>query len=228
MKFSKMLAVTLCVFILTLSTSFASNKAQTIIRLFSYDPHPNSAIFPNLIPFDGKLVKAQVVFNETWKANKNIYELSKIGFTLNFLSNNKVIRKAIIKPFELKSKIMQKGRLVCETFLGKNRLQVTFESEQKNKNRLTDITFKFKILYNNKGMENLLANSTKEGAKDFRLSLAQKFVFKANKLKSDSIPEKIDMLKRALKLAPKASASPAAAAFHSSVSKSIRELEQSK
>lgn len=214
----KTIFLTLMIFAIAFSTQlFAENKVQTFARLFSYDPHPNSAVFANPIPYSGSLAKAEVIFHEVWTTKNSKTGLEKIGFTLNLTNNGNILGTLNLKPVSINSKMQKPGYVVAVGNLNNVKLQVSTVSTLKDRNSITDMTLKFELVYDNSSMAAVQTTQRPTGSSNFKLSLAEKFEKRADDLKEGSNAEKIVMYKRAIKIAPAKSSSPIAAAFHQRV-----------
>ncbi|HMM61447.1 MAG TPA: hypothetical protein PKC25_15105 [Candidatus Rifleibacterium sp.] len=66
-RFSTLLFLVL---VMTVTVAFASDQRveQKFTRLFSFDPHPMVAEFPEPVPYKGEFLKHEVLFHETWKS----------------------------------------------------------------------------------------------------------------------------------------------------------------
>lgn len=225
MKLTKIYFFTLIIFTVVCSTNlFAENKVQTFARLFSYDPHPNSAIFAKTIPYSGSLAQAEVVFHEVWTTKSSKTGLTKVGFTLNLKSNNKILGTINIKPVTISSNMQKAGSIVAVGNINNVKLQVSTISTQKDKSSITDMTLKFELTYDNSTMTSVQKTQRPTGSSNFTLSLAEKFEKRADELKEGSNAEKIVMYKRALKIAPANNSSAMATAFHTRVTNKITAL----
>ncbi|HAE39418.1 MAG TPA: hypothetical protein DCG57_12380, partial [Candidatus Riflebacteria bacterium] len=71
-----------CFIVISSSALLAENVEKTLVRMFSYDPHPGSAVFADKAPFNGKMHDFEIVFVESWQAKDETGTLKQIGFKI--------------------------------------------------------------------------------------------------------------------------------------------------
>lgn len=222
MKFAKIILTFSLFSILCVWPASAQPVEQSLARLFSYDPHPATAIFPDKAPFKGQTADIEIKFNETWVEKKDSANISAIAFTVSAIKGSAVLGSAETAKFQLNPGL-NKGQIIGEANLGNIFFKATLDSLEKNKDGVTDLTVVFSIAYNNEDLSQAQkAEADQSGASSLDLSLQLE-------KKADAIPDKNKKVKtglyqKALLAAPEASTSPMAAEFRARIENKINSL----
>ncbi len=213
------------VLVMTVAVATASDKAveQKFTRLFSFDPHPMAAEFPEPVPYKGEFLKHEVLFHETWKSSAAKEYLESIHFTLNIVQPGNVIASASTAPFTTVK--LKKGQQIAETSIGSTRLAVFIEDFSKTGPGLAELTLTFKLSYPEVKVEKAeakIANIKTSTA----LDLCRKLADRASQIPGENAGARLSLYKKALAAAPAAASSPEAAEFHASIGRLINDIEQ--
>ncbi|HNX75421.1 MAG TPA: hypothetical protein PLM07_10890 [Candidatus Rifleibacterium sp.] len=239
---------TMAILLVFVSLSCAWGDAQTFTRLFSYDPHPLSAEFPQPFMHNGESLKHQVVFQETWKTVKDKDVLQTIKFTLQAVKGAEVVGEASTEVFTLKK--ISKGQKIGEARLGETLMTATIDEFEKSGAGITDLTVTFKLeqsgTADNKPVQAAKPDAAASEAVKISppvipdtapvnapvvksaagLYFCEALVAKAAALPAANAAARLSLLKKALAAAPAAATSAEAAAFHARVSSQISDLEK--
>lgn len=221
-RFSTLLFLVL---VMTVTVAFASDQRveQKFTRLFSFDPHPMVAEFPEPVPYKGEFLKHEVLFHETWKSGSGKEYLESIHFTLNILQSGKVIASSSTAPFNTGK--LKKGQQIAETSIGTTRLTAFVEDFSKTGPGIAELTLTFKLSYPEVKVEKAeakVANFKTSTA----LDLCRKLADRASQIPAENSGARLSLYRKALAAAPAASSSPEAAEFHASIGQLIAEIEQ--
>ena len=224
MKSGKLLFLLLCTFIVTFTISpvFAGQK---LVRLFSYDPHPSTAKFAQEVPFSGQVAQIEVKFVEQWKTAKNEAYLTGMGFEFFAKKGTRILGATEISQTSITSTGTKPGDVFATGQLGNINISITVDSvvvSKKGLKGVTDMTLNFAISYDESQLESAKKQEALSGPKDTALALAEKMMKRGDSLPASQTKAKMALYKRALNLAPTASTSVAAAAFHQELGKRLQ------
>lgn len=205
------------------SVCAAESAEQILVRMFSYDPHPASAIFAEKVPFNGKMQDFEIVFIENWQASGENGNLKQISFKIQALSDGQVVASSDTIP--VTSAKISKGQQIGNVRVGDVGFTADVTDIAKNKGGITDLTVNFKLTYDKTAADSAqktVISTPTAGGLDFARRLADR----AATMPSDKPAAKISMYKRAIMAAPAVGSSPEATAFHSEINQSIISLEK--
>ncbi len=211
------------VIILSTVSASAQNIEQKIARLFSFDPHPMVAEFPEPVPYKGEFLKHEVLFHETWKSGAGKEYLESIHFTLNIIQSGRAVASASTEPFTTVK--LKKGQQIAETSIGTTQLAVFVEDFSKSGPGIAELTLTFKLSYPEVKVEKAeakIANLKTSTA----LDLCRKLADRASQIPAENAGARLSLYKKALAAAPAAASSPEAAEFHASIGSLIAGIEQ--
>lgn len=214
-----------CAIALSFSPLLAGEQAeQTIVRMFSYDPHPNSATFAEKVPFNGKLHDFTIIFVESWQSKGETGTLKQISFKIQAVRAGQTVASSETIPTAA-SKV-KKGEQIGKVNIG----DITFTAEvtdiAQNKSGITDLTVAFKITYD-KAASEAAAKDENSAVSLSGLDFARRLAERAAAMPSANGAAKISMYKRAIMAAPAADSSQEARAFHDEINATISDLEKS-
>lgn len=222
MKFQKLsFSALLLVLLLPLAT-LAQPVEQTLARLFSYDPHPATAMFAEKVPFNGQMADIEIKFTETWTEKKDSANISAISFTISAIKGGQILGSANTSPTKV-SPSLNKGQSLGEVALGNLNFKATFDSLEKNNDGVTDLTVMFSLVYNTEDLNNA-RNAEADQSSMSSMTLCTSLAKKADALPDKNSKTKIALYQKALIAAPPATISPAAAEFRTMVENKIAAL----
>ncbi|PKL39413.1 MAG: hypothetical protein CVV41_21050 [Candidatus Riflebacteria bacterium HGW-Riflebacteria-1] len=213
-----------CFIVICSSALLAENVEQTLIRMFSYDPHPGSAVFADKAPFNGKMHDFEIVFVESWQAKDETGTLKQIGFKIQAKMGEQIVASSDITPV-VAGKI-SKDQQMGNVKIGDVSFSASVTDIAKNKSGITDLTVSFKLSYDNAGIDSLQSQPDSNAAPG-GLNFARKLADRAAAMADDKPAARISMYNRALMAAPAADTSPEAAAFHKEINGVIASLQGS-
>lgn len=215
-------AFLLVVFCLSVVLSVhAQTTEQSLVRMFSYDPHPSSARFAKPIVINGQTMHLDVLYAEKWKSKQNTNVLTEIAFTFNALKKGKVEHQFTTAPFAVDATKITKGQVISEGKLENALIKVVIESLDKKNAGVTDLTVSFSVSYDQTINESAVPATISAST---ALSTAKRMALRAD---SDSNPTtKIALYQRAINLAPAADFSFEAAEFHNEITQKIAQLSK--
>ncbi|MDN5280303.1 MAG: hypothetical protein PWR01_4268, partial [Clostridiales bacterium] len=79
---------------LALPAAFAQPVEQTLARLFSYDPHPATAMFADKVPVNGTLADIEIRFIESWVEKKDSANINRISFEITARDKGQTLASA--------------------------------------------------------------------------------------------------------------------------------------
>ncbi|MGM0599219.1 MAG: tetratricopeptide repeat protein [Candidatus Rifleibacteriota bacterium] len=200
----------------------AFSAQQSFSRLFSYDPHPSTAVFPEQMPVNNTLADIEVRFYENWNSKTSPETINQIYFEVSARKNG---RKLVAKNTE-KINInpgLQKGSNLTTLNLENLKFQADLSELKKTKSGVTDLTIKFSVTYDSADMQKAAQNLENQSAAP-DLSLCRRFAKKADVLPAKNIKGKISLYKKALMVAPPASHSNLARQFRAEVNRKLKAL----
>lgn len=195
---------------------------QTLARLFSYDPHPATAVFAEKVPYNGQMAEIEIRFIETWTEKKDSANISAIAFNISAKKGGQILGSAETAKVTINPGLTQ-GHNLGQASLGNLIFKATLDSLEKDKNGVTDLTVIFSLAYNLEELnsaKNAEANQVSASSMTLCTSLAKK----ADALPDKNAKTKIALYQKALTAAPPETSSPAAADFRSMVEQKIAAL----
>jgi tetratricopeptide (TPR) repeat protein len=222
MKFQK-LSIFVVLFVLLLPLAAISQPVeQTLARLFSYDPHPATAMFAEKVPFNGQMADIEIRFTETWNEKKDSANISAISFTISALKSGQILGSANTSTVKI-TPALGNGQSLGEATLGNLKFKATFESLEKNSDGVTDVTVMFSLVYDTEDL-NAARNAEADQSSMSSMTLCTSLAKKADALPDKNAKTKIALYQKALISAPPATMSPAAAEFRTMVENKIAAL----
>ncbi|OGK13599.1 MAG: hypothetical protein A2W80_14485 [Candidatus Riflebacteria bacterium GWC2_50_8] len=210
--------------IISSAALLAGNVEQTLVRMFSYDPHPNSAVFADKVPFNGKMHDFEIVFVESWQSKGETGALKQISFKIQAKQGDQVVASSDTTPV-VAGKI-SKDQQIGNIKIGDVSFSASVTEIAKNKSGITDLTVSFKLSYDNAGIESAQSQSASDASPN-GLDFARRLAERAAAMPADKPAAKISMYKRSLMAAPAAATSSEAAAFHQEINSVIAGIQGS-
>ncbi|PKL46838.1 MAG: hypothetical protein CVV42_15155 [Candidatus Riflebacteria bacterium HGW-Riflebacteria-2] len=223
MKSLKLCVLFVFIALVSASALFAETAELTLERMFSYDPHPGSAIFAEKVPFNGKMHDFEIVFVEEWKVSGENGTLKQIAFKIQALDGSNVVASSETIPADAAK--ISKGQQIGNVKIGDVGFAANVTDIAKNKGGITDLTVSFKLTYDKATIESAQKQSEKRSASG--LDFARQLASRAAAMPEDKPAAKVSMYKRALMAAPAAETSAEASAFHNEINAAINGLEKS-
>ncbi|KAF1083538.1 MAG: hypothetical protein GQF41_0316 [Candidatus Rifleibacterium amylolyticum] len=222
-KILRLIVLSVFVAFISISVSYGETAELKLERMFSYDPHPGSALFAEKAPFNGKLHDFEIVFIENWQAKGELGTLKQIAFKIQVLDSGKVIASSETIPATAAK--ISKGQQIGNVKIGDVSFIADVTEVAKNKSGITDVTVAFKLTFDKAAAET--ATKPAEQSSASGLDFARQLASRASGMPADKPAAKISMYKRALMAAPAADTSAEAAAFHKEIGDVISNLEKS-
>jgi tetratricopeptide (TPR) repeat protein len=208
---------------LALPAAFAQPVEQTLARLFSYDPHPATAMFADKVPVNGTLADIEIRFIESWVEKKDSANINRISFEITARDKGQTLASARTEGYPITTS-MQKGDIIGATSLANLNFKATLDSFEKNRDGVTDLTAIFSISYSLEALKTA-KDAEANKATSSSLTLSRKLAEKADSLPDKHAKTKISLYEKALIAAPAAASSPAAREFRSIVEQKIAALK---
>ena len=205
------------------SALWAETAEQILIRMFSYDPHPDSARFAEKVLFNGKLHDFEVVFVENWQTSGENGILKQISFKIQAMQGDQIIASSDTTPVATAK--ISKDQQIGNIKIGDISFTANVTDIEKNKSGITDLTVSFKLTYDK---DSIASEAQQPDSKPIisGLEFARKLAERANAMPADQSAAKISVYRRALMAAPEAATSVEAAAFHNEINSLIAGLEK--
>ena len=221
-KAIKFCALVVLTTLISVSVCNAETAEQTLVRMFSYDPHPASVIFAEKVPFNGKMHDFEIIFVENWQASGENGTLKQISFKIQALDGEQVVASSDTIPAT--SAKISKGQQIGNVKVGDVSFTADVTDIAKKKSSIIDLTVSFKLTYDKAAADNAeqaAVSAPAIGGLDFARRLADR----AATMPADKPAAKISMYKRAIMAAPAIESSLEAAAFHNEINEIITSLE---
>ncbi|MBU1107213.1 MAG: hypothetical protein KKB51_11135, partial [Candidatus Riflebacteria bacterium] len=212
----------LVITMVSVSVLWAETAEQSLIRMFSYDPHPSSARFAEKVPFNGKMHDFEIVFVENWQSSGENGTLKQISFKIQAMLGDQIVASSDTTP--VTSAKISKDLQIGNIKIGDTSFTASVTDIVKSKAGITDLTVSFKVSYDKASAESAAAQpetTTLIGGLDFARKLAER----AGTMPADKPAAKASMYRRALMAAPAAATSAEAEAFHSEINTLLAGLE---
>lgn len=120
---------------------------QSLVRMFSYDPHPSSARFAQPVIINGQPMHLEVVFVEKWKNQQKTDILTEVTFTFNAIKDGKTEHHFTTAPFSVDARKITEGQIISEGKLENAHIKVVVEGLHKKNAGVTDLTVSFSASY---------------------------------------------------------------------------------
>jgi tetratricopeptide (TPR) repeat protein len=218
MKIARIVFLTFLIINLVAALS-AQPVEQSFARLFSYDPHPSTALFTDKAPYNGQLADIEIKFSETWQQKNDMAVISQMAFTVTARKDGQVIGQVQTPNFSI-TPMLNKDAVLARTTLGNLNFQATMDSLTKSNAGVTNITIVFSLGYNAQELssaKDTLANQATAAS----MNMCRRLAKTADSLPDKNKKTKISLYKKALLATPEPGSSPAADSFRKTIEQKI-------